>query len=80
LLTPNASLATGSDLENLSVTSQSVRFRSVVARNLMTLPELETNLRVPVISDMLRRFWKELENRLEFHHTPPGSTVDISER
>jgi len=49
----------------------------------MTLPELKTNFRAPVetaISDMLRRFWKELENRLDVRRTPPGPSVDVKER
>ena len=49
----------------------------------MTLPELKTNFRDPVktaISEMLRRFWKELENRLDVRRTPPRPSVDMKER
>jgi len=49
----------------------------------MTLPELKTNFRAPVetaVSDMLRRFWKELENRLNAGRTSPGPSVDVKER
>ncbi|KDR18538.1 hypothetical protein L798_07356 [Zootermopsis nevadensis] len=28
---------------------------------------------------MLRRFWKELENRLDVHRTSPGPSIDVSE-